>query len=361
MKKILYLFAILSLLTANILVISTTFADDNDEFNESFSSIIGVRLDLTKELEQLGYTAENLPKISGDLLRILITQNKKSIEPLRAQDYSKALNPNNILRLDPPKPTTSNELNSSASKENNGEPSILDYYGDKACLIVGIWTYPYSSETYPWSNLSGWFDDAFYDLCYHVAYDGDYDNIITLAQSAATISNIDNWITWLCMYYENVDVYFFGHGGVFEIIPGIWYYWGYSCWDACSYPDGEPDSDGVYLPWDLYTHQDEWGTDDRSTLRMSIFGCCWGGVFDDPCINPGGNVNHDRAFAGGNGNMLGDYVELYTFAWGNYWYNLDYASDNAWYYSEQYAVNNSWWGTNQTRYEYEDTGYSIYK
>lgn len=310
---------------------------------------IHVNADIASKIKSLGYTAQNITSIPADLLDSLICSEENPTVSWELQTNT----PGPDTALQPAYPA---RLNITSKVDSNQGPATnsVTYPNGKACLIVAVWTYQSSS----WADLSQWIQPAYNDLLATATNYGGYNQIATLTQNQATCGNIIMWLEYLCITYGSVDLYIYGHGAQWVIIPGVWYYWGYAPWDACN-ADGSLNVGAMFFPDRLLSYT-ETNPYDMSTMRMTTMGFCYGWVFEQQSLNPGGNTQHARAFDGGNGDVYADYHEEFIFNWDDCWYQYNYDSSSAHYSADQYAITHTYYGQNQVRYSYADTGTQVW-
>ncbi|MCK4333139.1 MAG: hypothetical protein KAV40_06120 [Thermoplasmatales archaeon] len=316
-----------------------------------------IHIDLSSRFREMGYTAENITSVSRDLvIKVLIsycednpfgyeTEPSISFTPESRDFFSED---NSV-----------NEYNFGAEDSVVSEVSpqgVMTNGETKACVSCVVWDYPGEE------NDLGWYiEHAAEDFLYEDAADyGDYDIVFNnLENSIATRDNMDTVLEYFFDNYDNVDLYFMGHGGrsIVWIIWPFWYtYEQYYCpYDSIDADTGEVILDSVFWEDDLTSDNPLW---DSSPMRLVMLTSCWGWGFRQEALNPGGSTSHDRAFMGKNGIGYTDYTYYYMEKWCDLWYQYSWdsssaaaeARDYAWDESTQQGVNMS----------YTDTGSSIY-
>ena len=188
----------------------------------------------------------------------------------------------------------------------------------KACVIVGIWTYP---TQWGLNDLYGWFDKAFWDIGNTSTAYGNYDETIELFQNQATYANIWNAINYATSNYHTVDVYFVGHGGYDE-----WYVYGQMV-QVAYYCDWDGYNNLVYNILDVDFHSGSYACPgDISSLRLTFLADCYGGHFTSYVLNPGGAIQQPRACIGGYDETNDAWETYYVQKWDTYWYEYGMTS-----------------------------------
>ena len=158
----------------------------------------------TSLLQQLGYTEQSVAKMSQSTIdKILLSQGNENQNATISQIQQ--------------------HLFGNSSTQSQVQPQTLT---GKACLVVGVWTYPdpvYSSEIN---------HNAYTAIIYNVNNAG-YNYVESLTNTQATHTNVWEWLTWLCVSYAEVDVYFIGHGSQIQTSSNPpTYTYGFVCYDA---------------------------------------------------------------------------------------------------------------------------------
>jgi len=318
-----------------------------------------IYIDLSSRFREMGYTAENITTVSIDLVMKVLVEYCKD-------------NPFGYETEPPPNFTPE-------SKNLFGEDSVTEYSrevenlvtqkttiegstsrdGDKACVTCVVWDYPGTQQDLGDDN--GWFASAAKDHLYEDAADyGDYDIVYNnLENSVATRDNIDTVLEYFFDEYDNVDLYFMGHGShawiwIWEPIWGYYDYY-YAPYDAVDADTGDVILDNVFWDQDLPSSNPLW---DSSPMRMVMFVACRDWAFRQEALNPGGSTSHDRAFCGFNGVAYTDYAYHFMAKWCDLWYQYSWDSSSAAAEARDYAWEES---TKQgVNMSYADTGSSIY-
>jgi hypothetical protein len=161
-------------------------------------------------------------------------------------------------------------------------------------------------------------------MLYYNVNNAGYDYVESLTNSSATHTYIWEWVTWLCLYYQYVDVYFIGHG----CDNGLGSY-GFVSYDA-------ENSQGYAIPSLEYYSAEMVSYDihpyDYSELRLGVGAFCYGSNFYFDFIYQGASYPPppcDRVWIGPTGTSNDEYVEYYLAYWSYYWYLEYYDSSNA--------------------------------
>jgi hypothetical protein len=306
-------------------------------------------IDISSKFKEMGYTAENITSVSNDFI------NKVLLE------YCKE-NPYGYETEQPPFYTTDNRyyfsgknsVNEHAPQENSiipkVEPKIGTLTESKACVTCIIWDHAGDLKDLPS------IEDAAEYVYYYAPNYGDYDIVFTeLENEVATKENLNDVLDYFFENYDNVDLYFMGHG------TRIWlYYMGFWQWKAyyCPYDsidsNGNLDSSKIFYDHELLSINPLW---DSSPMRLVMTTSCWGYLFQNEALNPGGSISHDRAFAGKDGQGQAVYSKFYMYDWCRKWYYYDWDSSSAAASARDYAWSETEAGANMT---YADTDGGIY-
>ena len=207
----------------------------------------------------------------------------------------------------------------------------------QACLIVGIWDYRPAG---PSQGDLAFIQGAYTAIVYNANYAG-YNYVATLQNQDATHANIWQWLTWLCFYYQNVDVYLLGHGvytGAYAYCPYDSMWLNYVSDFGCLYYSGEMQSWGVH-PYEY------------KQLRLGLGGFCFSaGFYPDfvyQPIQPGYPPMSDsktRVWMGGWGSILDWYTEYFCVYWGYSWYVQNYDSLTAYNIAYDESLVRAWNG-----------------
>jgi hypothetical protein len=305
MKRKICLLLVSILILSNIALVAKVFGQTS---NLSISENTLV-INLNPQLRQYGYTSSNITQIPEKLLYNLI-KSYPNLPSTNATAYTVPHAPTDVVAASKAQVLTS-----------AGTDSVIQNPGTKACLIIAIWDYPGNAHDLDQGRVDNWLS---YIQCYADYYGGYAYTPVVLYNSAATHDNIINWLTWLCMYYNNVDVFVDCHGMQIEWwpLPPLYDY-GLTSYDAVN-TDGSYNTNNVVFPDDLYSHYVL--NYDYSALRMGIFGCCYGGCFTNSFLHPDtywpAANNHDRAIAGPTppGESNTQYNLDYIMGFVNNWY-----------------------------------------
>ncbi len=315
-----------------------------------------IYIDLSSRFREMGYTAENISSVS----RELVIKVLKSYCEENPYGYTTETPPN----FDPERNNLFSEDNSVNEYDFGAEaPVVLEVNPQgvmtngetKACVTCVVWDYPGNQKDLGW-----YIEHAAEDHLYEDSADyGDYDIVFNnLENSIATRDNMDTVLEYFFDNYDNVDLYFMGHGGkswqwVLYPLVGFWDYY-YCPYDSLD-EDGDVVLDNVFWDEDLSSDNPLW---DSSPMRLVMFTSCQGWRFNQEALNPGGSTSHDRAFMGKNGEGYTDYTYYYMEEWCDLWYQYSWDSSSAAAEACDYAWDESTKeGVNMT---YADTGSSIY-
>ena len=149
-----------------------------------------------------------------------------------------------------------------------------------------------------------------------------------------------------CTEFDNVDVYWNGHG--IEVGDESAFV-SYDAWDD----EEEVIEENLYLADDFST-----GEYDYSTLRVGSGSFCYGWGFQGTFLHPGGSVTHNRAFMGTDTTITCAYTLEYIDTWGEYWY--DNYNSSYWSHLQARAAAAPHLGQNQNPFSYDDNDGSIW-
>jgi hypothetical protein len=313
-----------------------------------------IQIDLSSKFREMGYTAENITSISRDLVMKVLKSycEDNPIDPKTELPFTKD-SKNLFSEDDTVNDHAFGEITVVSEVTDLGVMTLDD---TKACVTCVVWDYPGNQK-----DLGGYIEDAAEDHLYvDAANYGDYDLVFNnLENSVATRDNMDTVLEYFFDTYDNVDLYFMGHGGrnLVWILWPFWYtYEQYYCpYDSIDADTGNVILDSVFWEDDLPSSNPLW---DSSPMRLVMFTSCWGWGFRQEALNPGGSTNHDRAFMGKNGVGYTDYTYYYMEKWCDLWYQYSWDSSSAASEANDYAwVESSQQGANMS---YTDTGSSIY-
>lgn len=326
---------ILTLLASSTIVFARVDSQDPTDFQ----GIGKVYVDASAVLKQLGYTEKNIASAPEKLLPQILRSYPTYPTRSHDGDYYVTIT-NNSLNADAVNIVGSDTTVPYTLPDMPNSNAATDLLAEKACLIIAIWDYPGTG-----ADLDA---EYVYDMIYDwVSTSGCYDYWHTLVNDEATNYNVWAWITWACATYEDVDIYFRGHGTEVSI-------WGltisaYLCYDAWD------DFWGV-LTWNLFFPADiTSGEYDYSTMRAGVFGFCYGFGFSDTFLDPGGSTSHDRALTGPAGESYVSYSYVFIDTYCEWWYDYSYSSYES--YLEAYDAASGYGGS---PYSYDDTGNAIW-
>jgi hypothetical protein len=271
------------------------------------------KVDFTPYFMDLGYTEKEMNELSDiDFVRILLSDGGKleidySMEEICQNLFGNSTGPIPVPGLD-----KYNDVVQVSEESESALPATRII--TKACYIVGIWNYQdISLYQYQLAN-------SYSSIVNSVNNYGTYNYVKTLTNSAATHTDVCQWLIWLCASYDIVDIYFIGHG-----FYGNNGFYGYCCYDGVN-------SNGILNPQNLfyapelksyYIHNYSF-----STLRLGVGGFCYSGAFKDYFLDEGAVWIGGR-FHTNTGVPLEvdtDYFLGYIGSWGYYWYQQNMGS-----------------------------------
>ena len=339
MKRAIIGVLLISMLLASSAVVFVHAEDKNAEKTQK--GIGKVHIDASPILKEFAYTEENMSNVPLKLLIQLTRAYRIHPTLLPNGDYYVKITSNSTEKITEPE-NPQYILPSVESDIADSGGSTESLIQGKACLVVAIWDYP--------GELAD-LDDL--ERSYNVILDhlsGRYTYWHTLVNSAATRYYVWAWLTWECLTYQNVDVYFLGHGTQIE-------FWPYTLESAYLCYDGWDDYWGVLLGG-LYTQYDftsyYFGNYDYSPLRVGVGGFCYGYGFNSVFLNPGGSVSHYRAYTGPEGVSNTYYSYDFQVYWNYWWYTMHYSSYESYCFARDQAVDQLLVG--ETPYSYVETG-----
>ncbi|HDQ05786.1 MAG TPA: hypothetical protein ENN36_03570 [Candidatus Bathyarchaeota archaeon] len=309
-----------------------------------------IYIDISSKLQEMSYTVENITNISSDLVNSVLLsycqENPYGYTTERPSNFDKE----NFFLSDDNSVNEYDSIleNSVVAKEFS--PNVMTLSESKACVTCVIWEYPGGTQP-------GWYMQQAAYYVYNGADDyGDYDIVFTnLENSVATRDNIDTVLEYFFDKYDNVDLYFMGHGGRAYV-----YFWSWWQWKSYYCPYDSIDASGdlvisnVFWEYELPSTYSPW---DSSPMRMVLFGACYSWEFRQEALNPGGSTSHDRAFCGFSGTGTNKYVYYFMDKWCDLWYQYSWDSSSAAAEARAYAWVNS---NSVTNMSYADTGSYIY-
>lgn len=314
-------------------------------------SIPEIYIDLSKTLQEMGYTSLNVSNISSDLLNSVLLEycqeNPYGYTTEKPQNFD--LDESNYVG-DPKNEYDSPSEFSSRLQENSQNSILLTE--TKACVTCAVWDYPGDEQDLGWYMQQA-AEDHLYE---HAEDDGDYNIVYTnLENSVANRNSIDTVLDYFFDTYDNVDLYFLGHGSrAYVWYMGFWQYKSYYLpYDAID-EDGDTVISNVFWEYELPSTNPLW---DASPMRMVMFVACRDWEFRQEALTPGGSTSHDRAFCGFNGVGYTMYAYYYMVKWCDLWYQNGWDSSSAASDARDYA-----WGydTSGVNMSYADTGSYIY-
>jgi len=308
-----------------------------------------VHVDASAVLRELGYTEKNMSSVPRKLM-VQITRSYHAKAELHDDgDYYVTITPDsppakvNLIGSDRIAPY---EVDLSHPPDSHGVSDANDASGgskdsdERACLVFAIWDYPGSEIDMPGA------EDEFDNIANWISSTSAYDYWNFLTNSEAEHDDIYLWITWACATYDDVDIYWNGHGIEFM---GDAAFLSHDAWD----------DEREVLVSRLYLEDDfESGTYDYSTLRVGSGSFCYGWGFHDTFLSPGGSVTHNRAFMGSDTVISLDYTIEYIDTWGEVWYD-DYEG-SAYAHSEAADAAENYLGQGQNPISYADNSGSIW-
>ncbi|PVX23801.1 MAG: hypothetical protein CW716_11300 [Candidatus Bathyarchaeum sp.] len=270
MKQKIYCLALISALIISItipLIVSAKTTDDSNDLKG-----LRVHVDASELLKELGYAEKDMANISRKLM-IQICRSYNVIATINDDDgeYYATITPEsptnevNLIgsdRITPYEFDLSNPPDSSGHYANSSNKSTESFSitqtNERACLVFAIWNYPGIDQDVAmvedaYDAISGWISS----VC-------PYDYWHFMTNSDCTHYLISAWITWACAAYDDVDVYWIGHG--LEFLSDTAFL-SYDAWEA--------DDSGV-ITANLYIEEDfETDTYDFSTLRLGVGSFCF--------------------------------------------------------------------------------------
>jgi hypothetical protein len=322
-------------------------------------SLPDIYIDLSSEFRELGYTPENISSVSKDLVMSVLLSYCEENPFGYETEPPPYFDPENMNLFSEDDSVMENSVAPKVSPQGAGTRQ-----GEtKACVTCVVWDYPGDKRDLGGEN--GWIDSASDDYLYPYASDyGDYDLVFNeLDNEVATRGNLTFVLDYFFENYDNVDLYFMGHGSrLWVYIMGHWWLKSFYCpYDSIYSDTGGINTNKVFWEYELvsYAPSTDW---DSSPMRLVMLTCCRGWGFKDEALDPGGSTSHDRAFAGKNGKGVTDYTYYYIKWWCHLWYYADPSWDSS---SAAAEANEYAWenieikqGTNMT---YADTGTAIWK
>jgi hypothetical protein len=248
-----------------------------------------VHVDASAVLRELGYTEENMSSVPRKLMLQITRSYHAKAELHDDGDYYVTITPDspraevnligsdNIAPYDIDLSHAPDSHDVSDTKGTSGGSLDSD---ERACLVFAIWDYPGTEVDIPGA------EDEFDYIADWISSTSAYDYWNFLTNSESTHYYIYAWITWACAAYDNVDIYWNGHG--IEFMNGVAFL-SYDAWDD----DEEVITSNLYVEDDFET-----GTYDYSTLRVGSGSFCYGWGFHETFLDPGGSTSHNRAFMG---------------------------------------------------------------
>jgi hypothetical protein len=305
-----------------------------------------IYIDLSPIFQKMGYNRENITSVSNDFI------NSVFLEYCKNNPYGYETEPPSFFTESMYFSCEDDSVDEYADSENSASSQTIATIEDdesKVCVTCAIWDYAGDSM-----DLGGWIEDAA-NFVYDGASDyGDYDLVFTeLENEVATHGNITSVLDYFFENYDNVDLYFLGHGGrVFTYYLGYWQ-WKYF---YCTYDSFE--ADGDFNISNVFWEQELWLYYDSSPMRLVMLTSCWGYGFEYEALYPPGSTNHYRAFAGKTGLGVTSYSYYYLEKWCDLWYKYDWDSSSAAAEAREYAWTESEGaGANMT---YGDSGSAIW-
>jgi len=317
--------------TFNALWITDVRQNDNAGFE--------LYIDATSFLQEMGYSKENKapPEVLAQLLRSYDVQ----AELLSDGTYHASITSDlpvstyNVCTLD----DIQTQIGRSATASGSGS----------ACLIIAIWDYPGTAN-----DLGSVGEDKYNYIDQWLGY---YDYRKDLVNSDATYYNIWAWLTWLCSEYDNVDVYFSGHGAKLWFTVPWWPLFeqlsAFVCYDAINGFSGSLIEACLLNPYEFKTGA--LSSYDYSALRVGVGSFCYGWGFSTVFLNPGGSITHQRAFTGPPDSSYTTYSRAFVAWWGYRWYNQGDSTYEAYLHAYNQAA--TYGGS---MYNYADTGSGIW-
>jgi len=268
-----------------------------------------VHVDASAVLRDLGYTEENMSTVSRKLMLQITRSYHAKAEFHDDGDYYVVITPDsprteiNLIGSDKISPYDIDLSQPPDSRDVSYSKGIKESSLDseeRECLVFAIWDYPGTEIDIPDA------EDEFDHIADWISSTSAYDYWNFLTNSESTHYYISAWITWACAAYDNVDIYWNGHGIEFMNDAA---FLSYDAWD---------DDEGV-ITSNLYVEDDfETGTYDYSTLRVGSGSFCYGWGFHETFLNPGGSTSHNRAFMGSDTEIALAYTTEYIDTWGEY-------------------------------------------
>jgi hypothetical protein len=351
MKRRLCCLVFISVLLVSISAPLIVSAEPKDVTNDLKGFVIHV--DASAVLRELGYTEKNMSSVPRKLMIQIIRSYDESAVRHDDGDYYATITPDspraevNLIgsdRISPVDVDLSHAPDSHEMFDANGSSGGFLDSDDRACLVFAIWDYP-GVEI----DVAG-VEDVFDDISDWISSTSAYDYWNFLTNSECTYYYIYNWITWACAEYDNVDVYWIGHGITFlsDGVPTTAFI-SHNAWD---------DEQGVLLSQVYLADDFETGTYDYSTLRVGVGSFCYAWGFEDTFMDPGGSISHNRAFIGTDTEITLAYAAEYVDTWGEVWYD-DYEG-SAYAHSEADDVADIYLGQGQNPFNYDDISGSIW-
>ena len=339
-----------------------------------------MQVNLTGVFTQLGYTASNVTKITSDIFnramltylhtheyienitgpipgskRMVLGANSSTILPTSSQKTTNDLHSASAPFRFPLNGGESNCPNGNSTMSTNfvtnfgASPLTSGGSESKACILIAIWNYPNNNNIDfegDYNMLNSYADDY-----------GNYQSIVSLTNDGATNESIENALTDAVSSYDNVDVYFLGHGNTWHFyFPG-----GNHIDCSCYITYNGYGNDWSYNIWSCELISDAYPFyADMSALRLTFPICCYSGGryseafgFQDFVLNPGGSFDHPRAcISAVDGELWTDYVAHYVDKWCYYWYQNHWDSKSAAHDSETYASSFSHNGVDLTYFDH---------
>ncbi|MGD2067004.1 MAG: hypothetical protein PVI43_07560, partial [Candidatus Bathyarchaeota archaeon] len=178
-----------------------------------------IQIDLSSKFREMGYTAENITSISRDLVMKVLKSycEDNPIDPKTELPFTKD-SKNLFSEDDTVNDHAFGEITVVSEVTDLGVMTLDD---TKACVTCVVWDYPGNQK-----DLGGYIEDAAEDHLYvDAANYGDYDLVFNnLENSVATRDNMDTVLEYFFDTYDNVDLYFMGHGGR-NLVWILWPFW----------------------------------------------------------------------------------------------------------------------------------------
>jgi hypothetical protein len=317
-----------------------------------------IYIDLSSKFREMGYTAENIISISRELvetvLQVYCDENPYGYTTEPPPNFD----PANFTPFIEDSSTDEYHFGpqeSIAPKESSQDTILLSE--SKACVTCVVWDYPGDTD----SDLGWYMEHAATSHLYpHAENDGNYDLVFSeLENDIATRDGIDTVLDYFFENYDNVDLYFLGHGSrawVYIPLPPYGMYFYYYCpYDSIDEDTGYVILDNVFWEYELPSSNPLW---DASPMRMVMFVTCRDWEFRQEALYPGGSTSHYRAFCGFPGVGQEKYAYYYMLKWCDLWYQSDGDSSSAAWSARAFA-----WGyeTGGVNMSYADSGSAIWK